>query len=280
MRSQPETSLPFDSMRIEIITAQHTAVSSQWANCPLHTDVYSRLYLVDDGAGELEYRNRRIRLSPGNMYLIPARQPFRNIDSPGLSHYWIHFTARLVAGIEVFDTLECPHEIPIENPAETGEMARRLVEIERSEPPGKTPSQILESQALIRLLLLPFITVSRRTGSIRYDGARRFIPVLEFIDRHIDDELRVENMAGLLNVHPNYFSGRFSRIMGLPPMEYVLRKRIERSQILLWTTDLPLKEIAAQVGYGDPAYFSRLFKKRTGVTPGTYRKRRRILSTD
>lgn len=60
---------------------------------------------------------------------------------------------------------------------------------------------------------------------------------------------------------------------GYTPIEYVQALRIEEAKHLLETTDQPLDDIAAAVGYEDPAFFRQLFKRRTAVTPARYRQR-------
>ena len=69
------------------------------------------------------------------------------------------------------------------------------------------------------------------------------------------------------------FTRRFTAATGYSPVEYVQTLRIEEAKQLLETTGEPTDLVAAQVGYEDPAFFRRLFKRRTGVTPARYRQR-------
>lgn len=72
------------------------------------------------------------------------------------------------------------------------------------------------------------------------------------------------------------FKRRFSSATGYTPVEYVQALRIEEAKQMLETEDMAIEDIAAAVGYGDPTFFRRLFKRRTGVTPAQYRLRNRI----
>lgn len=72
------------------------------------------------------------------------------------------------------------------------------------------------------------------------------------------------------------FKRRFAVATGLAPLEYVQRLRIEDAKRRLERTDAPVDEIAWRVGYEDPAFFRRLFKRTTALSPGAYRKRFRI----
>jgi two-component system response regulator YesN len=70
---------------------------------------------------------------------------------------------------------------------------------------------------------------------------------------------------------PNHFSSIFSQEMGETFIEYLIGRRMERAKELLRTTQMRSSEIAYQVGYRDPHYFSSTFKKMQGMTPREYR---------
>lgn len=59
--------------------------------------------------------------------------------------------------------------------------------------------------------------------------------------------------------------------MGLRPIAYINQKRIERAQLALIATNRSIKRVAYEAGFQDANYFSRLFKKQTGVSPLAYR---------
>lgn len=75
--------------------------------------------------------------------------------------------------------------------------------------------------------------------------------------------------AGLSKYH---FVRAFKASTGLPPHRYLVQLRMDRARILLETTNLPVTEIAARVGYDDPGYLSRLFRSQFGTTPAKYRR--------
>ncbi len=74
----------------------------------------------------------------------------------------------------------------------------------------------------------------------------------------------------------DYFSRLFLKITKCRPIEYIQRKRIEKAQLLLATTYLSLEDIAEQTGINSVSYFSRLFKRYTGLSPNKYRKEKFI----
>ena len=66
---------------------------------------------------------------------------------------------------------------------------------------------------------------------------------------------------------------RFAVATGMSPLEYVHRLRIEEAKQMLETADEPIEVVAAEVGYQDASFFSRLFRRRVGMTPAHYRRR-------
>ena len=59
------------------------------------------------------------------------------------------------------------------------------------------------------------------------------------------------------------------------PLQYVNNKKVERAQLLLYTTDMPVKEVAYELGFSDHSYFIRMYRKLTGITPQEYRRQLR-----
>lgn len=82
----------------------------------------------------------------------------------------------------------------------------------------------------------------------------------------------VEKMAQRSGLTERTFKRRFLSATGYTPLNYVQQLRIEEAKRRLERTDEPVEKIGWLVGYEDPAFFRRLFKRVTGVTPGQYRR--------
>lgn len=93
-----------------------------------------------------------------------------------------------------------------------------------------------------------------------------------FIDgNYMDESLSLNRVAKEVNISANYLSAVFSQELGITFVEYITAKRMEKARELLRTTEMRSGEVAAEVGYRDPHYFSFLFKKTQGCTPRDYR---------
>jgi AraC family transcriptional regulator len=96
--------------------------------------------------------------------------------------------------------------------------------------------------------------------------------VTSFIETNLDSPIRSANLASMVRLTPCHFSRAFRNSLGHSPIEYVIRRRIERAQALMLSTDTTLSQIALDCGFVDQAYLCRLFRRIVGESPGTWRR--------
>ncbi|MCX7656384.1 helix-turn-helix domain-containing protein [Treponema sp. J25] len=96
------------------------------------------------------------------------------------------------------------------------------------------------------------------------------VKALNYINEHFTEPLQLSSVAEEVQVSPAYLSRLFSDFLQSNFVDYVTQLRMDRAETLLKTTALSIKEIAFQVGYQDPNYFSKIFKKIKGVSPSTF----------
>lgn len=96
------------------------------------------------------------------------------------------------------------------------------------------------------------------------------------IESNLGRSLKSGDLAALIRLSPAYFSRTFRNTFGCAPLEYVTRRRMERAQGLMLSTDLPLAQIALECGLADQAHFSRLFRKAVGECPRAWRRAREL----
>ena len=93
----------------------------------------------------------------------------------------------------------------------------------------------------------------------------------EYIQNNYSKDISLDDVSRTVNISPYYFSKIFKEETGEGFVEYLTGIRIEKAKELLNTTEYSIKEICSMVGYADPNYFSRSFKKNVGVTPTEYK---------
>lgn len=107
----------------------------------------------------------------------------------------------------------------------------------------------------------------KRTSSV-IDRAKAYIT------EHYADDISLDDVSRAVNISPYYFSKVFRAETGDTFIEYVTNIRIEKAKELLHGAELSMKEICGQIGYADPNYFSRIFKKNVGMTPTEFKEGR------
>jgi AraC family transcriptional regulator len=91
--------------------------------------------------------------------------------------------------------------------------------------------------------------------------------IREYIDAHLDCNLKIIELANLAKISPYHFIRLFKNSIGKTPHQYILQRRIEKGKYLLQHSQLSMEEIAAILGFCDHSHFTRYFKRITGLTP-------------
>jgi AraC family transcriptional regulator len=98
--------------------------------------------------------------------------------------------------------------------------------------------------------------------------------VTTHIEARLDETIRNVELATLVGLSSFYFCRAFRESFADSPHSYITRRRMERAQGLMLTTNIPLAQIALSCGVADQAHFNRLFRRFAGETPGTWRRAR------
>jgi len=129
-----------------------------------------------------------------------------------------------------------------------------------------TPMQIKEATKAQLVMMI------ERLGEWRKNGMRALLlQAKEYIDNNYHKSVSLEDVAEQLGISSYYLSKLFKERFQVTFIDYLKNTRLQKAKELLVDGTMPLKEIALTIGYKDPNYFSRIFKKEVGVSPREYR---------
>jgi AraC family transcriptional regulator len=100
---------------------------------------------------------------------------------------------------------------------------------------------------------------------------RQLMLVLEYINEHLDREIKLADLAALLDMSQFHFSHLFKQAIGTSPYQYLLQQRVERAKHMLKQSERSIAEIALDCGFNSHSHLSKQFRQLTGITPKAYR---------
>lgn len=231
-----------------------------------------QLIYIAAGEGHFLFDGEEVIVPAGNMVLFqPKQEQHYYFLGKDRSQYWfVHFTGRQVKN--VLRRFEIPLDRYVLN---TG------ISFEYEELFRQMRDELLECAWnyeemltwLLQALLLKMHRrmcedVTKESGFVRDEIEH----AKEFFRTHYNEDISIEQYAASRNMSTSWFGKSFSAAVGKSPKQFLLDLRILNAQILLETSDATVNEIARIVGYENPMYFSRLFRKAKGLSPTTYRK--------
>lgn len=240
---------------------------------------HAGLFYIWKGQGWLEHEGERLEAQPGDLFFTrpglhvsAGHDPQRPVTVLSTG-----FILRARGGLDPLRQLALPRRLRLP-PAERKAFAALFVELtgefQHADPTAQLAARGLALRLLAEALrLTERLPATARAGELRArpgEGAR-VSAVLEYIDAHLDQPLQLRQLAKAAHLSPVYFAGLFRRETGLPPMEFIRRRRMERARSLLAAGDASIETVAAAVGFADPFHFSRAFRRATGMPPSAYR---------
>jgi YesN/AraC family two-component response regulator len=127
-----------------------------------------------------------------------------------------------------------------------------------------------EVQALEYKMLNDFIEILEKHKEYIYNSLIN--KVISYIKKNIENDLSLKELSSFVNVHPNYLSSTFKKEVGKTLSEYINEQKIAAIKLYMNYTNLSISEISYTFNFTHCSYFSRFFKKHTGITPMSYKK--------
>ena len=230
--------------------------------------------LTVKGRGKIFSGDNEFIVEPGDLLLFPPEAVHyygRADDSNEWYHRWVYFRPRAYWA----DWLRWPHEvervghIKLADEQLANEFDSLFLNIEETHKEIRPMSEQLAMNLLERLLIRCY-EVSSLADHAPMD--HRILEACQILSASLSAEVSIEELAEQVFLSPSRLAHLFREQVGVSIVRWREDQRIIRAKLLLQTTPLPVAVIGQQTGYDDQLYFSRVFKKRVGVSPSEYRK--------
>lgn len=223
------------------------------------------LHYVIRGQGTLETGGRVFRLGEGESFIIfPQKEIYYYPDAYDPWEYvWVEFSGADAGRLLELTQLSEVQPVLTKAP----ETLQPLFHLAWNA--GVSPWEMLRADARLRLLLSYYMEYYPKEPQVNTKDyvwlARKYIE-----QNYWKPALTVTEIVKAVNLERSYLFRRFKGATGKSVLEYITSCRIRRACELLKTSGLPIQSVAYSVGYNDPLYFSKVFKKATSLTPSAY----------
>jgi AraC-like DNA-binding protein len=276
-----------EDCNLTLLNAARVIHNADW-NWKNLNSPFARLYMVESGSAKVVLPDGVHVIQPGYLYLIPASVTHSyESDSMFTIYYFLTYNE-----FDIFDRFDFPFEI------DAGELdvllVKRLlainpgIELKHSDPStydnfstltqniaksSQKPFTVgLETNAILSQLFSRFLN---RAALKQEVADKRIKKVLRYIRENIDKNLHVNDLADICNLNRDHFTRLFKKEIQCTPTQYVIRKKIEKAQLILVTEENSIKNIAYDLSFDNITHFHRSFKKVTGLSPITYKNQYR-----
>ncbi|MHB9023653.1 MAG: helix-turn-helix domain-containing protein [Armatimonadota bacterium] len=258
------------------------------AGYPLHAHDFTELVIIREGwgihvLGEFEYP-----IQAGDVFVVAGENVHAYLETHGLGLVNVLFkpdlldphagALRALPGYYALFELEprfrqqrhCRSRLrlSLDDLAWVCDVLERMSKESTLQLPGHRTMLLAQLVQLVIFLSRRYSDVPRRPENILLQIGE----VISHMESAYAEPLTIEELAERANMSPRHLFRRFRQGTGIPPIEYLISLRMRKATILLRETSRTIGDIAAAVGVPDSNYFSRQFKRVTGVCPRAYRK--------
>ena len=232
---------------------------------------YQLLYVVS-GKAHFYFDDAERIVTAGHMVLFQPRQEqhYEYFGTDKTEVYWVHFTGSNVKNI--LRRYDIPLDTPVFYSGTSVIYAYLFKEMINELQTCRTGYEELLTMYLRQILILVQRIRLERRPSVNTHIQEEMEYARRYFNEHYNEQINIEEYAESRNMSVSWFQRNFKQIVNCSPMQYLLTIRMNNAASLLESTDYSMAEISAIVGYDNPLYFSRLFKKQNRVSPSEYRK--------
>lgn len=232
---------------------------------------YQLLYVASGKAGFV-IKGNSVTVPAGNMVLYAPweRQQYAYYLKDKPEVYWIHFTGTDAGNLleDAGFCLESKRILRTGCASRYQELFLSLIRELQLPRPYSSQLSSLYFQELLYTMRRQMAADGQNASPIQKEMER----TVHFFHENFSSEIDICSYAAGLHMSTCWFIRSFKQYVGVPPLQYVTSIRINKAKELLESTNWPVNEIGAVAGYENPLYFSRIFKKQTGLSPAAYRK--------
>ena len=259
------------SFQLESITK--SKYDSDW-HSTLHTHPFTELFYVVDGKGEFNIQGQRFPVKANDFVIINPQVEHTELSSPDEPLEYIVLGINGLSFSNLTPVSEGGHPFSFFNLRDEQKDILRYLNAMVQEATSQQMSYELVCHNLLEILLIKILRHQHFDLEVgKQSKATKDISFIKhYLETYYHESIQLEDLASMTHLSRFYISHSFKKEIGMSPMEYLIAIRIKESKILLRTTNYSISQVADIVGFTTPTYFSKQFRKSTGISPTDYRE--------
>lgn len=229
-------------------------------------------FVVLEGSGTLTYNGQSHTLAKGDCVFLDCRKPYSHRSSENLwTLKWVHFYGPSMHNIyEKYLQRGGMTHFTSQRSREYNELLQELFIIASSDSHVKDMQINEKLSALLTILMQESWRPDKKNP--RFSGKRNLREIKDYIDLHYHQKITLDDLAQQFFINKFYLTRLFKEQFGISVNHYLLQVRTTQAKQLLRFSNLSIEQVGQECGMNDANYFSRMFKKVEGITPGEYRR--------
>lgn len=253
----------YNNINIELLEHGYYFGDNTW----LHYDLvspFNRLYYVLGGEAYVICNHKKVLLTPGNLYLIPINSLTTYVCEADIEKLYLHIKVSAFYGRDLFEAASTCLQMPF-NIDEINNIVSLLKE--------NSLNGVLALKALIFKDIFKLLQTVEKAPNADYDTMYKYINLYKYIVNSLSAQLTQNEVCKYLEVAPTTFLKNYKKDTGHTLKYFMSEALAQKASEKLLLTNHSIKQIAFDLKFSDEFYFSRFFKKHTGLSPREYRSK-------
>ncbi|HEY8894826.1 MAG TPA: AraC family transcriptional regulator [Niastella sp.] len=233
------------------------------------------LFYCVDGNGWYKIGDKKSEVGPNQFFLLPqnVEHAYGSSDDNPWTIYWIHYGGESLPQLNSLQSVQ-KHFKPayIKN---SGEILTTFSKMYKALELGYSTDNLIFANLCLPHFLSLFIYNSKQTTVSSTDKMDCVDSAILYMQEHINENITLQELSSHYNYSASRFSSLFKQKTGYAPIDYFIQMKMQKASQQLDFTTSSVKDIALSMGFDDPYYFSKRFRKIIGLSPKQYRTQKK-----
>ncbi len=255
-----------NNIHIEILEHGHFFGDKHWNHTNI-TSPFNRIYFMLAGESYVESGKMKTELLPGHAYLIPAHTTNNYRCDGSMEKFYVHLKIEFFTGYDIFQGIGEHLSIPYEMDG--------LLKLIHAAPVNRLENAI-RLRAILYDAIAGFVGLISSNGENRFEAAGKYNSLHKYIQDNCSAKMTLKGIAEHFSLLESTLNRNYKKDTGITLKSFISSQILQTAKEKLLLSDLNIKEIAYMLKFSDEFYFSRFFKRLTGISPREYRSQNSV----